>query len=122
MHELFVIIYTGRHILSSRFTAITRILVVDYPDIQELTLVYQSFLRHTLTYTDLAANAVGDHADKLSTLLVDIYSSVRDKFTVDDQRHYLFTPRDITTWVKQLCRYDAVSNLNELLSKALHMK
>ena len=31
---------------------------------------------------------------------------MKNKFTVDDYRHYLFTPRDLTQWVKNLLRYD----------------
>lgn len=32
---------------------------------------------------------------------------IRAKFTVDDQRHYIFTPRDLTSLVRGLLRYDA---------------
>ena len=31
---------------------------------------------------------------------------VRQKFSVDDFSHYLFTPRDLTRWVLGLLRYD----------------
>ena len=31
------------------------------------------------------------------------------KFTVDDQRHYLFSPRHLTQWVFGLLRYDLSS-------------
>ena len=31
---------------------------------------------------------------------------MRSKFTVDDFSHYLFTPRDLTNWVKGLLRYN----------------
>ncbi|KAJ0388932.1 hypothetical protein ATCC90586_011836 [Pythium insidiosum] len=38
--------------------------------------------------------------------MVEIYDATKSKFTVDDQRHYLFTPRDLTKWVLSLVRYD----------------
>jgi dynein heavy chain 2 len=38
--------------------------------------------------------------------MVDLYQQVKTKFTVDEFRHYLFTPRDLTSWVKGLLRYD----------------
>jgi dynein heavy chain 2 len=44
-------------------------------------------------------------ANKLSEFLIDLYSNVRQKFSVDDHRHYLFTPRDITQIVFNLLRY-----------------
>lgn len=31
---------------------------------------------------------------------------VKAKFTVDDHRHYLFTPWVLTEWVLSLLRYD----------------
>lgn len=31
---------------------------------------------------------------------------MKSKFTVDDFPHYIFTPRDITTWILALLRYD----------------
>jgi dynein heavy chain 2 len=36
--------------------------------------------------------------------MVDVYGGLRDKFTVDDQRHYQFTPRDLTAWTRALLR------------------
>ena len=34
------------------------------------------------------------------------FIQLRGKFTVDDYSHYLFTPRDLTTWVLSFLRYD----------------
>ncbi len=35
----------------------------------------------------------------VSFYLTKVFQKVREKFTVDDQRHYLFSPRDLTQWV-----------------------
>lgn len=43
---------------------------------------------------------------KLAQFLIELYSNVRQKFSVDDHRHYLFTPRDITGLVFNLLRYE----------------
>ena len=40
-------------------------------------------------------DAVPDHTQKVTS-----------KFSVDDQRHYLFSPRHLTQWVFGLLRYD----------------
>ena len=99
----------GRHPLSTRFTAIVRIGVVDYPDAKELSSVYDSLL-------ELAFNSPGVSVPskynkdmeraKLASTMVDTYQQVKTKYTVDEHRHYLFTPRDLTSWVKGLLRYD----------------
>lgn len=34
---------------------------------------------------------------------------VKKKFSVDEHRHYLLTPRDLTAWVKGLLRYELSS-------------
>ena len=36
--------------------------------------------------------------------MVEVFQSVRNKFSIDDHRHYLFTPRDLTEWVHGLLR------------------
>jgi dynein heavy chain 2 len=56
--------------------------------------------------------------EKLSNALIEIYQKTREKFTVDDHRHYLFTPRDVTTLVKNICRYEL--NMEELLEVVIH--
>ena len=98
----------GRHPLSTRFTAVVRIGVVDYPDTSELVSVYDVFLGSVLDYVRIGDRKWMQPAErlKLATTLVEVYQKVREKFTVDERRHYLFTPRDVTTWVRNLCRYD----------------
>ncbi|OQR98203.1 dynein heavy chain [Achlya hypogyna] len=92
----------GRHMLSTRFTAIVRVAAMDYPSADELGAVYSTFLQ------GVAAPLLADAGsrDKLATSMVELYESVRAKFSVDDHRHYLFTPRDVTQWTFGLLRYD----------------
>ena len=109
----------GRHPLSTRFTAVVRICVVDYPETSELVSVYDTFLS-----VALKSVPVGDskwlqtsEREKLANSIVEVYQKTREKFTVDDRRHYLFTPRDMTLWVKNFCRYDLASeNILDVLS------
>ena len=42
---------------------------------------------------------------KLASTMVELFEQVRSRFTVDDYRHYLFTPRELTAWVHGLLRY-----------------
>ena len=101
----------GRHPLSPRFTAIVRILVVDYPDTSELVSIYDCFLNSVFNRVNLADKKwlSPTESERLANSIVEIYQKTREKFTVDEQRHYLFTPRDITILVKNICRYDLSS-------------
>ena len=101
----------GRHQLSTRFTAVVRILVVDYPETSELINVYDTFLSSILQNMNIGDKTWLQHADRerLANTIVDIYQKTREKFTVDDRRHYLFTPRDVTQWIRNLSRYDLKS-------------
>ena len=98
----------GRHALSTRFTAVVRICVVDYPDTRELACVYEAFLSAVLSQIPLADLKwrQPSERERLANAMVEIYQKVTEKFTVDDRRHYLFTPRDVTAWVRNICRYD----------------
>lgn len=98
----------GRHALSPRFTAITRLCVVDYPETSELLSVYDNFLGAVLKSLSLVDRKWLNttERERLVSVMIEIYQKTKEKFTVDDHRHYLFTPRDLTKWVKNLCRYD----------------
>lgn len=45
-------------------------------------------------------------AKKLAQFMIELYTNVKSKFSVDEHRHYLYTPRDITSLVFSLLRYD----------------
>lgn len=52
---------------------------------------------------------------------VHILVQVKSKFSVDDQRHYIFTPRDLTAWVQGLLRYDCESeNFLDVVAHEAH--
>eukprot|EP01033_Poteriospumella_lacustris_P002713 gene2718-1970_t len=109
----------GRHPLSTRFTAVVRIGVLDYPETNELVSVYDSFLQAVLKSVAISDNrwTQKSERDRLANFLVEVYQKTREKFTVDDRRHYLFTPRDVTLWVKNLCRYNLeIDNLLDVLA------
>jgi len=98
----------GRHHLSTRFTAIVRIAYMDYPTPQELGIIYSCYLRgalHGVTPADERFRSP-DALSKLASSMVELFQQVRKKFSIDDHRHYLFTPRDLTEWVHGLLRYN----------------
>lgn len=53
-------------------------------------------------------------------LFLYVDAQVKAKFTVDDHRHYLFTPCVLTEWVLSLLRYDLTAgNKTETLSHTI---
>ncbi|TYZ58493.1 hypothetical protein PybrP1_004198 [[Pythium] brassicae (nom. inval.)] len=103
----------GRHPLSTRFTAIVKVAYMDYPTTEELMVVYSTFLEAVFDpqsspslpaqWRDAATR------DRLARSIVEVYDATKAKFTVDEQRHYLFTPRDLSKWVFAFVRYDLES-------------
>ena len=93
-----------------------RVCVLDYPDTTELTTVYAELLEIAFsaaiehgsdsTAANLAPFAKPGERTKLAATLVEVYEKVKATFVVDDARHYLFTPRDLSAWVSNLLRYD----------------
>ncbi|DBA00111.1 TPA: hypothetical protein N0F65_000402 [Lagenidium giganteum] len=97
----------GRHPLSTRFTAIVKVAYMDYPTTEELMVVYSTFLEGVFSPPTVPATwKEPSNRDKLARSLVEIFDATRSKFNVDEQRHYQFTPRDLTKWVFSLVRYD----------------
>lgn len=113
----------GRHPLSTRFTAIVKVAAMDYPSSEELSVVYSTFLEGVFDHAAAmnqrplpspwgggSPSDATSTRDKLARTLVEIYDSTKSRFSVDEQRHYLFTPRDLTKWVLSLLRYDLATD------------
>lgn len=100
----------GRHPLSPRFTATVRLAYMDYPDARELAAIYGSYMAAAFGPASglrLADDRFRGSAalHKLAATMVEVHAGVLQRFSVDEQRHYLFTPRDLTSWVRGLMRY-----------------
>jgi dynein heavy chain 2 len=72
---------------------------MDYPDSNELLPVYTDIMRTILAQPRFGNGSMANSSKRLSTFLIELYSQTRQKFTVDEHRHYLFTPREITTMI-----------------------
>lgn len=97
----------GRHALNSRFTSIVRIYSLGQPDKEYLEVVYTSYLgavlRHIAPEHPTWSNE--SKVGQLASTMVSIFQQLKQSFSVDDQSHYLFTPRDLTEWSLGLVRY-----------------
>lgn len=98
----------GRFPLSTRFTANVRLGYVHYPDKESLGSIYSSILQSVLEFKCPGSPTWGgpNPARKLAACMVDVYENVKKKFSVDDQRHYMFNPRDLTQWAVGMLRYE----------------
>jgi len=95
----------GRHELSPRFTANVRLAYVDYPERDELMHVFTQYFK-----TVLGTPGLGNQtslSSRLAQSTVDLYTGVKKRFSVDDHRHYSFTPREVTQLCVGLLRYEA---------------
>ena len=89
--------------------------ICRYPDREQLQSIYSSYLKPVLQ-RHLSHHAVWGNDAKIHALagsMVQVYENVRKLFTVDDYSHYLFTPRDLTSWVLGLLRYDLSAATND---------
>ncbi|KPP72256.1 cytoplasmic dynein 2 heavy chain 1-like [Scleropages formosus] len=103
----------GRHSLTSRFTSIVRICTIDYPDREQLQIIYGIYLQPVLQRSlgEQAAWGSAGRAHQLAGSLVQVYEQAR--FTVDEHSHYLFTPRVLTQWVLSLLRYSLTTDKSQ---------
>ena len=102
----------GRHPLSTRFTSIIRIFSINEPDKEQLETVYSSYL-YTVLKDIVPGHPVWANPGKVSSLsssMVNIYQQLKSSFSVDDNNHYLFTPRDLTRWCLGMLRYKLEEN------------
>ncbi|CAH2225380.1 cytoplasmic dynein 2 heavy chain 1 [Pelobates cultripes] len=98
----------GRHKLTTRFTSVVRICVVDYPEREQLQTICSSYLEPVI-HKNLKSHSTWSSLAKIHQLagsMVQVYEQVRSKLSVDNYSHYLFTPCILTQWVLGLFRYD----------------
>ena len=96
----------GRHKISTRFTANVRIAYAEYPTAEELLPVYTEFMRTILSHPSFGGGAMANSCKKLSQFIIELYANVKQNFSIDEHRHYLYTPRDITQLIFSLLRYE----------------
>lgn len=74
---------------------------MDYPDSDQLRTIYTAYLDAAISKSCPRTNP-----QQLASTMVSAYEVLRKTFSVDQQSHYLFTPRDLTQWLLGLLRYD----------------
>ncbi|KAL3076780.1 hypothetical protein niasHS_011517 [Heterodera schachtii] len=86
----------GRNPLSARFLRHVAVIYVDYPGRISLNQIYGTFARAMLRQT----MQIREMAEPLTEAMTDFYLQSQEHFTQDDQPHYVYSPRELTRWVR----------------------
>ncbi|CAH3116472.1 unnamed protein product [Pocillopora meandrina] len=89
----------GRKPLSHRFLRHVPVIYVDYPGPTSLTQIYGTFNRAMLRIVP----PLRSYAQPLTDAMVEFYSMSQERFTQDMQPHYIYSPREMTRWVRGIC-------------------
>eukprot|EP01133_Synstelium_polycarpum_P001082 gene1082-1226_t len=88
----------GRVALSHRFLRHAPLLLVDFPSASSLTQIYGTFNRALMK---LLPN-LRAFAEALTDSMVEFYTLSQKRFTPDMQAHYIYSPRELSRWVRAL--------------------
>ncbi|KAB7502822.1 Dynein heavy chain, cytoplasmic [Armadillidium nasatum] len=89
----------GRKPLSHRFLRHVPVVYVDYPGELSLKQIYGTFNRAMLRIIP----SLRSFANPLTNAMVEFYLISQEKFTQDMQPHYVYSPREMTRWVRGIC-------------------
>jgi dynein heavy chain 1 len=88
----------GRVPLSQRFLNHAPLLYVDFPSRNSLVQIYGTFNKALLKL----APDVRAYDQELTEAMVDFYVASQKRFTPDQHAHYIYSPRELTRWVRAL--------------------
>ncbi|KAI9494709.1 dynein heavy chain [Zychaea mexicana] len=103
----------GRVPLSHRFLRHAPLVMVDYAGQTSLIQIYGTFTRAMLK---VVPNLRG-YAEPLTAAMVELYLASQRRFTPDIQAHYIYSPRELTRWIRGI--YEAIKPLETLTVEGL---
>ncbi|KKY18692.1 putative dynein heavy chain [Phaeomoniella chlamydospora] len=103
----------GRHPLGPRFLRHAPLIMVDYPGELSLMQIYGTFNGAVLKVIPLLRG----YAEALTKAMVQLYLQSQAKFTPKIQPHYVYSPRELTRWVRGV--YEAIKPLESLSVEGL---
>ncbi|KAK3104298.1 dynein heavy chain, partial [Teratosphaeriaceae sp. CCFEE 6253] len=87
--------------------------MVDYPGSLSLMQIYGTFNTAVLKLVPMLRG----YADALTQAMIQVYTLSQKRFTPDIQPHYVYSPRELTRWVRAI--YEAVRPLETLSLEGL---
>ncbi|QIW99025.1 hypothetical protein AMS68_004543 [Peltaster fructicola] len=103
----------GRTPLGQRFLRHAPLVMVDYPGELSLTQIYGTFNNALLKLIP----TLRGYADALTRAMIQVYIESQKRFTPDIQPHYVYSPRELTRWVRAI--YEAIRPLETLSLEGL---
>ncbi|KAF8758753.1 Dynein heavy chain [Rhizoctonia solani] len=103
----------GRVPLSHRFLRHAPLVMVDYPGEISLKQIYGTYSRGLLKVLP----NLRQYAEPLTDAMVEFYLASQKRFTTDAQAHYVYSPRELTRWVRGI--YEAIRPLESLSAEGL---
>ena len=103
----------GRTPLGPRFLRYAPLIMVDYPGELSLQQIYGTFNNAVLK---IIPNLRG-YAPALTKAMVQFYLESQTRFTPKIQPHYVYSPRELTRWVRGI--YEAIKPLESLSIEGL---
>ncbi|CAF1453141.1 unnamed protein product, partial [Rotaria magnacalcarata] len=103
----------GRKPLSHRFLRHCPLIYVDYPGEISLKQIYGTFNRAMLK----KFNNMKPYGDALTNAMVEFFLMTQEQFTVDQQPHYVYSPREMTRWVRGI--NEAIRHIKDLSPEEL---
>lgn len=98
----------GRVALGHRFLRHAPLVMVDYPGQQSLIQIYGTFTDAVLKII----SSLRGFSGPLTQAMVQLYLESQQKFTPKIQPHYVYSPRELTRWVRGI--YEALRPLEHL--------
>ncbi|KAI1853296.1 hypothetical protein JX266_002002 [Neoarthrinium moseri] len=98
----------GRTPLTLRFLRHAPLIMVDYPGEISLNQIYGTFNNAVLKIVP----SLRPHSDQLTQAMVRFYLESQQRFTAKIQPHYVYSPRELTRWVRGV--YEAIKPLENL--------
>ncbi len=88
----------GRVPLPGRFLRFAPVILVGFPNRASLQAIYGTMTRALLKL----APELRAQADPLTQAMLDVYTQCQKRFTPDMHAHYIFSPRELSRWVRSL--------------------
>ncbi|KAK7206778.1 dynein heavy chain, N-terminal region 1-domain-containing protein [Myxozyma melibiosi] len=98
----------GRTPLGYRFLNHTSLVMIDYPGEVSLNQIYGTFIAAVLK----SMPPLRGYGTTLTSAMVDLYTKAQSRFTAREQSHYVYSPRELTRWMKGI--HEAVQQLDGL--------
>lgn len=103
----------GRTAMGARFLRHAPLIMVDYPGELSLQQIYGTFTSAVLKIIP----SLRGYSEALTKAMVQFYIESQRRFTPKIQPHYVYSPRELTRWVRGI--YEAIRPLESLTTEGL---